>query len=425
MLTRPIFRWSLTTAALCLLSSLSEVQADPVKWRNNVDAAKIEAAQTGKLVLLHFWSTSCGPCKQLDRDVFSQPQVGQLLEQHFVPVKISADISPALAGSFNIDRVPTDVVLSPQGNVVAKLSCPPTALGYSTQLSNLAQHYRQQLAKHNTPAQAPVQSAYAGLKIGQYNSGATATVPASTPQTRVSAPQAPVSAPQAAMIPASQPQVTHNAYVSAAANPQAPGQVVTAAPSRYGSQQVATAVSQAAPTPPAAVQMISSQTPLPPQQPIAAPPMSAAIATVATESKMEPKTTATLKLPEGSPPLAFEGYCPSTLKHARKWVLGDLKYGAIHRGRTYLFTGEAERQQFLANPDAYSPVFSGIDPVKLLDENQTVEGSRKFGYEYRGAFYLFASQATMTRFASQPDQYAAGVRQAMTRMDGLGTTMRR
>ncbi|NOY29327.1 MAG: DUF255 domain-containing protein [Planctomycetes bacterium] len=416
MSTRRIL--SLTAAALCLLSSLTEVQADSVKWRNNVDAAKIEAAQTGKLVLLHFWSTSCGPCKHLDRDVFSQPQVGQLLEQHFVPVKISADISPALAGSFNIDRVPTDVVLSPQGNVVAKLSCPPTALGYSTQLLNLAQHYRQQLAKHNTPSQAPVQSAYAGLKIGQYNSGAIATVPAS-------ASQAPVSPPQTAVIPASQPQVTHNAYVSAAANPQAPGQVVTAAPSRYGSQQVAAAASQAAPAQPAAVQMTSSQTPVPPQQQITVPPTSTAIATTTTTQKAESKTALPIKLPEGSPPLAFEGYCPSTLKHARKWVPGDLKYGAIHRGRTYLFTGETQRQQFLANPDAYSPVFSGIDPVKLLDENQTVEGSRKFGYEYRGAFYLFASQATMTRFASQPDQYAAGVRQAMTRMDGLGSTMRR
>ncbi len=405
MSTKPIL--SLTTAALCLLSSLTEVRADSVRWRNHIDTAKIEAAQTGKLVLLHFWSPSCGPCKQLDSDVFSQPQIGQLLEQHFVPVKINAEISPALAGAFNIDRVPTDVVLSPQGNVVAKLSCPPNASDYSTQLMNLAQHYRQQLAKQNTPAQAPVQSAYAGLKIGQYNNMAIATSPVAARQAPISAQPAPVSVQQAVALPADQPQVTFNAYASAKANPQVPAQVVTAAPAQA-----------------AAIQMTSSQTPLPPQQQITVPPASASIANAAVASEMESKTATAIKLPEGSPPLAFEGYCPATLKHARKWVPGDLKYGAIHRGRTYLFTGESQRQQFLANPDAYSPVFSGIDPVKLLDENQTVEGSRKFGYEYRGAFYLFASQATMTRFASQPDQYAAGVRQAMTRMDGLDTMRR-
>jgi len=419
MLTRQILRVLLAAAVLCLFSSFSEARAaDAVKWRNNVDAAKIEAAQFNKLVLLHFWSPSCGPCKRLDSDVFSQPQVGQLLEQYFVPVKINANISPALSGSLNIDRVPTDVVLSSQGNVVAKLSCPPTASGYSTQLLNLAQHYRQQLAQRNIPAQAPLQSAYAGLKVGQYNNTTPATTPASSIQPPAT-PPAQSGQPRYASEPG--PSVTHNAFVSAAANPQAPTQVMAATPSRYGSQQTLAAAPQAAPAQQATVQRTSSQTPVPPQQHIAVPP---AIATTAAASNVKSKTATAIKLPEGSPPLAFEGYCPATLKHARKWVLGDLKYGAIHRGRTYLFTGEAQRQQFLANPDAYSPVFSGIDPVKLLDENKTVEGSRKFGFEYRGAFYLFSSQESMARFAKQPDQYAAGVRQAMTRMDGTGILRR-
>jgi YHS domain-containing protein len=135
----------------------------------------------------------------------------------------------------------------------------------------------------------------------------------------------------------------------------------------------------------------------------------------------------TRQLPPGSPPLAFEGYCPVALKSAHKWVAGDLKFGAIHRGRTFLFMGEEQRQQFLSNPDAYCPVFSGMDPVLLLDSNQVVEGSRRFGFEYRGAFYLFANQQSMDRFKGQPDQYAAGVRQAMNRMEtstANGTVLR-
>jgi len=421
MFTRHFCRMSLATVALCLLPSLAEVRADSVKWRSNVDAAKIEAIQTNKLVLLHFWSPTCAPCKLLDSEVFSQPQIGQLLEQYFVPVKINADISPALSASLSIDRVPTDVVLSPQGNVVAKLSCPATASDYSTQLLNLAQHYRQQIAQRSAPAQAPIQSAYAGLKVGQYSNAALATAPMTSPQAPAMAQAQPS---QASSAPGAAPKITHNAYVTATANPQVPPQVVTATPGRYGNQQAVAAVPQAAPTQQATVQMTSSQTPVPPQQRIAVPSANAAVATSAVASNSELKTATAIKLPAGSPPLAFEGYCPATLKHARKWVLGDLKYGAIHRGRTYLFTGEAQRQQFLANPDAYSPVFSGIDPVKLLDENKTVEGSRKFGFEYRGAFYLFASQESMARFAEQPDQYAAGVRQAMARMDGTGIMRR-
>jgi len=421
MSTRQIIRLGLATAALGLLSTFSDAQADSVKWRSQVDAAKLEAAKTNKLVLLHFWSSSCGPCKRLDSEVFSQPQVGQLLEQFYVPVKVSADISPALASSLNIDRVPTDVILSPQGGVVAKLSCPTTPSGYTTQLLNLAQHYRQQVAQHNTPVQAPVQSAYAGLKVGQYNNASIATAPYLSNQSPT-IPQAQASGTQAS-IPTTRPQETLNRYATAAANPQTPSQAVTAAPSRYGNQQHTAARPQAQPT---AVQTTSAQAPLPPQQHMSVPPASSAVATTNPSSNLKTKTTSPIVLPEGSAPLAFEGYCPATLKHARKWVQGDLKFGAIHRGRTYLFAGEAQRQQFLANPDAYSPVFSGIDPVKLLDENKTVEGQRKFGYEYRGAFYLFSSQESMTRFEGKPDQYAAAVRQAMTRMDGISAgTLRR
>jgi YHS domain-containing protein len=84
--------------------------------------------------------------------------------------------------------------------------------------------------------------------------------------------------------------------------------------------------------------------------------------------------------------------------------------------------GEEQRQQFLANPDAYCPVFSGVDPVQLLDNNQVVEGSRRYGFDYRGAFYLFSSQESMDRFKSQPDLYAAGVRQAMNRMETAATS---
>ena len=132
------------------------------------------------------------------------------------------------------------------------------------------------------------------------------------------------------------------------------------------------------------------------------------------------------QLPPNTPPLAFDGHCPVSLQQMEKWVQGKTSIGAFHRGRTYLFAGESQRQKFLAAPDAYSPVFSGNDPVLLLDDNQEVAGSRNFGFEYRGAFYLFASQETMARFASQPDHYSAGVRQAMNRMDAAGGgTLRR
>ncbi len=416
---------------LALLSSIWISQgalAEGIHWRSSLDEAKIEAGRTGKLVLLHFWTPSCGPCKKLDRNVYSQPQIGIAMEKDFVPVKINADVSPALANAYQISRVPSEVVLTSQGSVVTKLSCPLEPAAYASQLANVSQHYRQTVNKTTGSAQPTVNRAYAGLQIGQYN---RQSVTPATAQTQ------PVATAPAV------PHVTQNPYVTAppqqpAAQPAAVQVAVpaNAMPNSYRDRYAAAPAAAKAPviqvpvTPPASPPVAAA----PPITPTAtAPaPMKAAQTTSPQVASVAPVAPAVAKpvwppqLPPNTPPLAFDGYCPVSLKSAKKWVQGNQQFGAIHRGRTYLFTGDPERQQFLANPDAYSPVFAGKDPVKLLDENQTVDGSRKFGFEYRGAFYLFASKATMTRFESEPDRYAAGVRQAMNRMDaGGGGTLRR
>ena len=397
-----------------------------VRWRNNVDAAKVEATQSGKLVLLHFGTKTCGPCQRLEREVFTQPQLGDFLEQSYVPVKVDADLSPALANAYKISRVPSDVVITPQGNVVASLSCPMEASAYGTQLGNVAAHYAQTMSKPSAPVQAPMQSAYAGLQVGQYDTQRPVTTQG-TPNANVQQTSGSTTnpffnntPPQAAAQP-QQPAMQQQPMqppVANVAQPPAAGNV--SSPQGYNNPY-AQPVQQAAPV----TQQVSANLPVnnTAQQPVVQP---AAAQPTVQQSQPQVPSSAGISLPPGSPPLAFEGFCPVTLKSQCKWVRGDSRFGALHRGRTFLFTSETEKQQFLANPDAYSPVFSGYDAVLMLEQNQSVEGSRKYGFEYRGAFYLFSSQATMDKFAQNPDRYSAQVRQAMNRLDGnLGTVIRR
>src|SRR5690606_4425119 len=121
-----------------------------------------------------------------------------------------------------------------------------------------------------------------------------------------------------------------------------------------------------------------------------------------TQPQQQPVAAHTPKLPEGSPPLGLEGFCPVSLVERQAWSAGDVRFGAIHRGRTYLFAGYEMQQRFLANPDQYSPVMAGNDAVLAIDSRQLVQGRREFGMFVDQRIYLFSSEATLRQFEANP-----------------------
>ena len=110
-------------------------------WQHDLEAAKTLAKQTNRLVLVHFWTPSCAPCLTLDQTVFNQAGVAAAIEARFVPVKLNANENSATAQGFGITRVPTDVILTPDGHVVGKLISPPTPAGYVAELNQVAAAY--------------------------------------------------------------------------------------------------------------------------------------------------------------------------------------------------------------------------------------------------------------------------------------------
>jgi len=108
---------------------------------------------------------------------------------------------------------------------------------------------------------------------------------------------------------------------------------------------------------------------------------------------------------------ALDGFCPVQLLEKDRWQPGQRAWGAIHRGRTYLFAGPDEQRRFLADPDRYAPVSSGNDVVLLLDQGRMVSGDRNHGLRFDGHVYLFADEATLARFQNNPQFYADRVLQ--------------
>ena len=92
--------------------------------------------------------------------------------------------------------------------------------------------------------------------------------------------------------------------------------------------------------------------------------------------------------------------------------MGDRRWGVIHRGRTYLFSGPDERSRFFADPDHYAPVLCGDDVVLMVDHGQFVPGSREHGVFFGNKIYLFVDEASLQKFGQNADHYANEALQA-------------
>ena len=146
------------------------------------------------------------------------------------------------------------------------------------------------------------------------------------------------------------------------------------------------------------------------------------------EATYASQTAATMDVentpPQKTMPLGLEGYCPVALMETGNWVEGQARWGARHRGRTYLFSGLEQQQTFLSDPDRYSPALSGDDPVAAIDGGQTSAGQRRYGVTYQQRIYLFESPETRAAFAANPQRYTSRVLLAEQPPRGADTVLR-
>lgn len=116
----------LAVATLFAITSLTNrsdnaAAVSAVNWVTNYDAALKTAAQTNRPILLAFKAGWCGPCKWMDREVFSKPAVGKALST-WVPVHVDIDSQSRLARQYDITGVPTFVMLSSAGKELGRTS---------------------------------------------------------------------------------------------------------------------------------------------------------------------------------------------------------------------------------------------------------------------------------------------------------------
>ena len=232
--------------------------------------------------------------------------------------------------------------------------------------------------------------------------------------------------PQVA-VPSRYSQQAGSGFASNQTSPPAVQQVAPAAPAevlnRYSNAQVAGPVAGANQIPqPAAQQFVQppvAQVPNPKMSQVASPVVPSVVQQQPLAQQVRPRVDVTPI--QETPPVGLDGRCPVTLVTAGKWRQGDPQWGAIHRGKLYLFAGAEQQKAFLTDPDLYSPVLAGMDVVRLAADGAVVQGTRRFGILFdddgvgprKSRIYLFDSVDSRNRFEADPDSYLRPVMNAM------------
>lgn len=115
------------TIYLCLMllfMAVGSLKAQGIAFRKQpFEAVQEEARTQGKLLFIDFYTTWCGPCKMIARDVFPLPEVGTFFNEHFVSCQLDAEREGKdLARKYHIDSYPTMLFINAAGDVMKRVS---------------------------------------------------------------------------------------------------------------------------------------------------------------------------------------------------------------------------------------------------------------------------------------------------------------
>lgn len=111
-------------AATLLIALAGVSQTTKVNFeQGDFNSVLEKATKSNKLIFMDIYAAWCGPCKKLDREVFSDNKFAEHFNKHFINYKIDGEKGEGakLSHKFGIKAYPTLFFLNNKGEVVHKI----------------------------------------------------------------------------------------------------------------------------------------------------------------------------------------------------------------------------------------------------------------------------------------------------------------
>lgn len=109
--------------AIFILSTPSQAQKPGMDFfEGSFEEALEEAKKTDKLIFVDAYTTWCGPCKRLKKNVFPDPKVGAFYNDHFInfAMDMETQAGKKFGMKYPVSAYPTLIFINPSGSIVLK-----------------------------------------------------------------------------------------------------------------------------------------------------------------------------------------------------------------------------------------------------------------------------------------------------------------
>lgn len=113
---------SAVLATLCFFSiTVTRANAQEIRWTRSPQAAVDSAQQAGKMILVSVGAEWCHYCKKMDKEVWPDRSLVHLIQDNYVPLKLTDEQHKELVQALQVHAYPTTLVFTSDRRLIARL----------------------------------------------------------------------------------------------------------------------------------------------------------------------------------------------------------------------------------------------------------------------------------------------------------------